>query len=232
MKDEAAAPPGGSPPLRGPGQPRSTGSETRAERRLASGGRTDSRRSTVTGLLRPAVFLDRDGVIIENRVDHVKTREEVRFLPGALEALRRLAASEYAVVLVTNQAAIGRGLISLEHGLALNGWIVAEIERSEGRIDGSYLCPHRPDEGCMCRKPAPGMFLQAADELRLDLSRSYVIGDAVSDVLAARAAGSQPILVLTGRGAQQNGLLATSGVGHCPVVADLRAAVSRILDHK
>ena len=179
--------------------------------------------------MQPAVFLDRDGVIIENRSDYVKSWEEVRFLPGALEALRRLNRTEYALVLVTNQSAIGRGIISLDRAMEINRRVIAEIEAQGGRIDASYVCPHRPDEGCNCRKPAPGMLLRAAKELELDLAHSYAIGDAVSDIEAAQAIGARGILVLTGRGKEQVALLKTKGKANCLVVADLSAAVDCIL---
>lgn len=179
--------------------------------------------------MQPAVFLDRDGVIIENRSDYVKSWEEVRFLPGALEALRRLNRTEYALVLVTNQSAVGRGIISLGRAMEINRRVIAEIEAQGGRIDASYVCPHRPDEGCNCRKPAPGMLLRAAKELELDLAHSYAIGDAVSDIEAAQAIGARGILVLTGRGKEQVALLKTKGKANCLVVADLSAAVDCIL---
>ena len=175
------------------------------------------------------MFLDRDGVIIENRSDYVKSWEEVCFLPGALEALRRLSRTEYALVLVTNQSAVGRGVISLEQATEINRRVIAEIGAQGGRVDASYMCPHRPDEGCNCRKPAPGMLLRAAKELGLDLTRSYAIGDAASDIEAAWAAGVRGILVLTGRGREQVTLLKMKGKANCPVVADMGAAVDYIL---
>ena len=91
---------------------------------------------------RPAVFLDRDGVIIENRSDYVKSWEEVQFLPMAFEALRRLARSTHAVVLVTNQSAVGQGIISLQRATEINERIAAEVRKRGGRIDASYTCPH------------------------------------------------------------------------------------------
>jgi D-glycero-D-manno-heptose 1,7-bisphosphate phosphatase len=178
--------------------------------------------------MRAAVFLDRDGVIIENRPDHVKAWSEVRFLEGSLAALRRLAAAPLAIVIVSNQAVVGRGLLDEEVAWQLQRQLVAEIAAGGGRIDASYLCPHHPQAGCVCRKPAPGMLLQAARDLRLDLRRSWLVGDAVSDLQAAHAAGARGILVQTGRGAEQEKLLLTSA-GPWPVVTDLPAAVEEIL---
>jgi D-glycero-D-manno-heptose 1,7-bisphosphate phosphatase len=178
--------------------------------------------------MRSAVFLDRDGVIIENRPDHVKSWSDVRFLDGSLAAMRRLAAAPLAIVIVSNQAVVGRGLLDEEVAWQLQRQVVAEIAAGGGRIDASYLCPHHPQAGCPCRKPAPGMLLQAAQDLDLDLRRSWLVGDAVSDLEAARAAGVRGILVRTGRGAEQQNLL-SGPIASCLVVADLAAAVEKIL---
>jgi D-glycero-D-manno-heptose 1,7-bisphosphate phosphatase len=176
-----------------------------------------------------AVFIDRDGVIIENRDDYVLSWSEVRFIPGALEALAKLGRSSLAVVLVTNQSAVGRGLISLQEAQEINRRVVAEIRAHGGRMDAVYMCPHHPDEGCACRKPAPGMLLQAARELDLDLASSTLIGDALTDLSAARAAGVRGVLVLTGRGSDQAGLHGALSPGDGTPAADLAAAVDDIL---
>jgi len=180
---------------------------------------------------RTSVFLDRDGVIIENRPDHVKSWSEVRFLPGAFDALRRLAESPAAIVIISNQGAVGRGIITLDAAWDLQHRIVDEIERHGGRIDAGYICPHHPDDGCDCRKPSPGMIRQAARELNLELSRSWLVGDAVSDLMAAKAAEMRAVLVRTGRGADQQQLLSVDDAASQPVVADLNAAVELILGH-
>lgn len=182
--------------------------------------------------MRPAIFLDRDGVINENRPDHVRTWEQVHFLPGVFDALRRLAASDYALVVVTNQSAVGRGLMTSQTLQQINDGIVARVRAEGGRIDALYCCPHRPDEECACRKPKPGMLLQAAADLGIDLSRSYLVGDAVTDVEAALRAGSRPFMVRTGRGAKQLAGLAVNGLQSVPVVADLCEAVELILGSK
>ena len=176
-----------------------------------------------------AVFLDRDGVIIENRAAYVTSWADVEFLPTAFEALRRLSRSAHRVVLVTNQSAVGRGLLTLEEAVALNRRVIAEIEAHGGRVDAWYLCPHRPEQRCACRKPAPGMLRRAQQDLALDLAQSYLVGDAIADVEAARAAGARGILVLTGRGHDQAARLARENVAApCPVVPDLAAALEYI----
>lgn len=178
--------------------------------------------------MQPAVFLDRDGVINENRDDYVKDWTEVRFIPGALEALARLSSLPFSIVLITNQSAIGRGILTLEQVESIHRRLVTEIQVHGGRIDGVYYCPHHPDAGCDCRKPQPGLLYRAARELELDLARSYLIGDAISDVEAALAAGCRPILVLTGRGREQRALLKCRAFNHIPMVRDLTAAVALI----
>ena len=176
------------------------------------------------------MFLDRDGVIIQNRQDYVKSWKEVCFLPKSIAALRRLGHSEYAVVMVTNQSVVGRGIITQDQALAINEQVISKIRDLQGRVDASFLCPHAPGDGCDCRKPAPGMLLQAASLLALDLEQSFLVGDSLSDVQAAQAAGARGILVLTGRGLGQASLLKTEGPSDSPVLADLSAAVDHILD--
>ncbi len=178
-----------------------------------------------------AVFLDRDGVIIANRDDYIKSWDEAIFLPGALEAMQRLADSDLAVVLVTNQSAVGRGIITLEQAYAINELLIAEIEARGGRVDACYLCPHRPDQSCDCRKPAAGMLLRAADEFGLELPGSFLVGDAATDIQAAQAAGVTGILVQTGRGAEQALALSKENLS-CVPLRDLSAAVNYILSEQ
>jgi len=178
-----------------------------------------------------AVFLDRDGVIVQNRPAYIQSWDDVEFLPGSLDALRRLAASSYAVVIVSNQSAVGRGIVPLADAESIHRRIVAEITRHGGRIDASYLCFHAPRDRCSCRKPAPGLLLHAAEDLRLDLPRSYLVGDALSDLEAAQAVGARGLLVLTGRGAAQAALGGLSPETNPFVVADLSEAMARMLLH-
>lgn len=179
---------------------------------------------------RPAIFLDRDGVINENLPHYVKSWDEVHILPGALDALRTLRQTSFAVVVVTNQSAVNRGLLSLAVLHDVHARLQAVIADAGGQLDAIYYCPHRPDEGCACRKPQPGLLLQAATALHLDLARSYLVGDAITDLEAALAVGVQPVLVRTGRGAAHAVLLDTQTHALCPVVNDLSEAVVWILD--
>lgn len=150
---------------------------------------------------KPVVIIDRDGVINRNRPDSVNSWEEFEFLPGALEGLATLARYGHRVVVVTNQANIGRGLLTraqLEH---IHGRMTEAVIEAEGSIEAVYVCGHRPEEGCTCRKPAPGLLTQAAQELEFELSKAYFIGDHGTDVEAAHAAGARAVLVLSGRAA-------------------------------
>ncbi len=152
----------------------------------------------------PALFLDRDGVIIENRRNYVRAWEDVEIYAQALSALARAAGSPYKIILVTNQSAVGQGIISLETAEDINWRLTGEIEKAGGRVDGIFMCPHAPQDRCDCRKPSPGLIHQAAQALSLDLGRSILIGDALSDLRAGLAAGvGQVALVRTGRGAEQ-----------------------------
>jgi D-glycero-D-manno-heptose 1,7-bisphosphate phosphatase len=178
--------------------------------------------------LRPAVFLDRDGVINENRSDHVKNWREFHFLPFAFEALRRLNKSPYLVIVVTNQAAIGRGLVSQETVDEIHRQMRDWIEREGGRIDAIYVCPHKPDEGCGCRKPQPGMFLEAARDYQIDLANSFTIGDKLTDLLPGEILGSRGILVGTGDGLPAGGILPERAI----TVDNLLDAVRSITDQE
>jgi histidinol-phosphate phosphatase family protein len=154
--------------------------------------------------MKPAIFLDRDGVIIKNRANYVRSWDDVALIPKAVLALKRVKLSPYKIVIVTNQSVVGRGMISIEEAIQINKQLVAEITRYGGRIDGVWMCPHAPEARCDCRKPEPGLFLQAAHALALDLEQSIMVGDAITDLMAAQTAGvSRIALVRSGRGEKQ-----------------------------
>ncbi len=149
------------------------------------------------------IFLDRDGVINENRSDYVKSWSEYRFLPGAREAIAKLTQAGYRIVVCTNQAGIARGSISLETVEDIHLRMLAGIAEMGGRIEKVYYCPHSKDERCPCRKPRPGLLLRARDELGLDMRDAVFIGDSMTDICAGLAAGVRTVLVLTGLGVEQ-----------------------------
>ena len=142
-------------------------------------------------------------MINHNRNGYVKSWKEFIFLPNALTALENLARSQFVIIVVTNQSPIGRGIISRETLEGMHNKMRGKIARRGGRIDDVYYCPHVPALGCDCRKPQPGMFFEAAEKHGIDLSRSYFVGDAKSDMQAALNAGCDPVFVLTGRGKKQ-----------------------------
>jgi D-glycero-D-manno-heptose 1,7-bisphosphate phosphatase len=147
--------------------------------------------------LRPAIFLDRDGVINQQIVGgYVTSWAEFRFLPGVIETLARLAEFDLPVIVISNQAAVEKGLIDRATLAGITRQFVGRLEEAGARIDAVYYCPHRPETGCECRKPKAGLLLEAAREWRLDLSRSVFVGDSMADMEAARAAGCKGILLV------------------------------------
>lgn len=136
---------------------------------------------------RRALFVDRDGTLIVD-VGYPRDPARVEPLPGAIDALRALQA-QFAVVIISNQSGLGRGLITAAEARAVHDRVVEVFARGGVALAGAYYCPHAPDAGCPCRKPAPGLLLDAARELDLDLARSIMIGDKASDVAAGHAAG-------------------------------------------
>jgi histidinol-phosphate phosphatase family protein len=142
---------------------------------------------------RKAVFLDRDGTIIED-TGYISDPELVQFLPGAAEALQRLQSAGYLLVIVSNQSGIGRGWITEDQYRQVQHRLLEELQKQNVLITRSYYCPHAPETGCLCRKPGPGLLEQAARELQIDLSRSWMVGDRTSDIEAGHAAGCRTVL--------------------------------------
>ncbi len=148
------------------------------------------------------IFLDRDGVINRNPPNkgYVRKWAEFTFIPNARKAIRELTESGYRIIVVTNQAGIGRGLYSEQSLTDIHSRMIAEISKTGGTIDAVYYCPHHPEAGCECRKPKPGMLIRAAREHNIELSNAYLIGDVPTDIEAGQRAGTTTLLVLTGLG--------------------------------
>lgn len=156
--------------------------------------------------MKPAVFLDRDGTLIE-LVHHLTDPEKVELVPGAAEAVRELNAGGFACVVVTNQSVIARGLLTIAGLERIHEELTRQLDAEGVRLDGIYFCPERPlgsDQTVIehpDRKPGPGMLLRAARDLALDIGSSWMVGDSISDVLAGRNAGCRAsVLVHTGYG--------------------------------
>jgi D-glycero-D-manno-heptose 1,7-bisphosphate phosphatase len=143
--------------------------------------------------LRPAVFLDRDGTLVED-VGYPRDPEAVRLLEGAPEALVALRRAGFALVVVSNQSGIGRGLVTEEEAEAVHERFVRELRAHGVELDDVRYCPHAPEDACTCRKPEAGLLRESARELGLDLDRSFMVGDKPSDVAAGRAAGCRTVL--------------------------------------
>lgn len=158
---------------------------------------------------RPAVFLDRDGTVVEER-GYIDRLDMVTPFPWTTDALRLLRRAGFAAVVITNQAAVGRGIIDEAFVERVHREIDRKIEPGGGVIDRYYYCPHFPDsripkyrQACDCRKPAPGLIDRAVRDLDLDRARSVLVGDRWIDMACARAAGTRGILVRTGHGARE-----------------------------
>jgi len=160
----------------------------------------------------------------------VTSWSQFRLLPGTLEGLRQLTAARYRLAVVTNQAVIGRGLASAAEVEELNARMVSALAEGGARIDAVLYCPHAPEEGCACRKPQPGLLIEAGRCLGVSPADTCVIGDWVDDIAAARAADCAiPILVLTGRGRRALPLARAAGLGPFMVARDLLAAAQAIV---
>jgi histidinol-phosphate phosphatase family protein len=173
------------------------------------------------------VFLDRDGTLIDD-LHYLADPARVRLIDGAADALRRLQTSGYAVVLVTNQSGIARGLVTRAQYDAVQQRLEALLSAAGTSLDGVYMCPHHPDVSgpCECRKPGPGLFLQAAADLELDLSRSVLIGDRWRDIAAATQLGARGMLVPSPETGPTD---LERAAGHGELASSLAKAVDAIL---
>jgi D-glycero-D-manno-heptose 1,7-bisphosphate phosphatase len=172
-----------------------------------------------------AVFLDRDGVINSDRSDFVKSWQEFRFLPKALDGRRLLAALPVKVVVATNQSGIARGLLTEDCLRQIHKNLLSTVANHGAHIDAIYYCPHLPADRCECRKPKTGMLLRAAQEMKIDLANSWMIGDRAGDIEAARAVGVRPILI---RGPRLAEVEQVAGIPGLFLVDDLREAADII----
>lgn len=146
-----------------------------------------------------ALFLDRDGVVIDY-IPYLSKPEQVSIPKGAGQALKQWQDAGYLLIIITNQSGIARGYFTWDDLTAIHGRMIEEYRQLGVNFHDIALCPHHPDEGCPCRKPSPYLLLVAAHQYGIDLANSFFIGDAASDLECALGAGCQPVLLLTGRG--------------------------------
>lgn len=156
-----------------------------------------------------AVFLDRDGTIVRD-VGYMNTPEQIQFIPGSIEAIKKLNEADYKVVVITNQAGVARGLITEDMLQTIDKTLHKWILNGGAHLDGVYYCPHHPEYGvhpykqeCECRKPHPGLIKRAQRDMDIDLSQSYMIGDKATDVEAGKRAGTKTVFVTSGRGQEE-----------------------------
>ena len=183
----------------------------------------------------PAIFLDRDGTINED-IGYVSQPHELVIYPWAAEAIRMINQSGMKALVITNQSAVARGFCSEEEIRTIHNLMTTELGRYGARLDGIYYCPHHPEVGqppyrtvCDCRKPLPGLALAAAREHNIDLKRSYVVGDKLSDMDLARNIGARPALVLTGYGLGTKAMLDRALSPPQVIAGNLLEAVTTIL---
>ena len=178
------------------------------------------------------VILDRDGVINEDSDAFVKSVDEWIPLPGSIEAIARLSRGGFAVAVATNQSGLGRGLFRQADLDAMHQRLHALVAAAGGHLAGIYHCPHKPDDGCDCRKPLPGLLDQLARDLNLPLAGAVMVGDRLRDLEAGLARGCRPMLVRTGKGAATEAKLRATGdplLQSLAVFDDLAACADHLL---
>ncbi len=175
------------------------------------------------------IILDRDGVINADSDAYIKSLDEWRPLPGAIDAMARLHRAGYRLAVITNQSGLARGLFQRSDLDAMHQRLAELLAARGARIDALYFCPHGPDDDCDCRKPAPGMFLRLAAEHGVDLGATWALGDSYRDLQAAETAGARPALVRTGKG--ERTLAAHPDLpDRVPVFASLAEFADRLLE--
>jgi D-glycero-D-manno-heptose 1,7-bisphosphate phosphatase len=181
-------------------------------------------------LLKKVVFLDRDGVINHDSPDYIKSWSEFKFIPGSTEAIRDLTLNGFASIIISNQSALARNLISQSKLDDIHELMKNTIVSQHGKITDIFFCPHMPDKGCKCRKPEPGLIFQAQQKYDIDLSQAVMVGDSPKDIQCARNARcGLAILVKSGRVGDAEYVLKTKSIFPDYVAENLHAAVNWIL---
>ncbi len=176
------------------------------------------------------IILDRDGVINEDSDEYIKSPEEFVPISGSLEAIARLCHAGYTVVVATNQSGVGRKYFDMETLQKIHAKMNRLLAAAGGRVSAIYFCPHTPDAGCTCRKPAPGMLQEIGERFQVDLSMVPFVGDSLRDLQAARAVGAKPVLVRSGKGMRtlENG----QELENIPVFDNLSDYTDHLLGHR
>ncbi|MDO8704720.1 MAG: D-glycero-beta-D-manno-heptose 1,7-bisphosphate 7-phosphatase, partial [Sulfuricaulis sp.] len=176
------------------------------------------------------VILDRDGVINHDSDEYIKSPEEWAPIPGSLEAIARLHRAGYKIVVATNQSGVGRGLFDMDRLARIHAKMLEAVRAKGGEIDAIFFCPHKPEDNCRCRKPQPGLFLEIAERLKVNLNGVYAVGDSERDVITARLVAARPVLVRTGKGKRT--LKKSKALADVPVFDDFAAFTDNLLSGK
>lgn len=175
------------------------------------------------------IILDRDGVINQDSPDYIKSPDEWHPIPGSLQAIARLHQAGWTVAIASNQSGLARGLFDISALTAIHMKLRRELAKLNGAVDAIFVCPHGPEDGCVCRKPLPGLFQDIAKRYDVELQDVPTVGDSLRDIQAGASAGCRPWLVQTGNGPK------TLAQGNLPsgtqIVQDLAEAVEKILAH-
>ena len=172
------------------------------------------------------IILDRDGVINKDYPNHVRSPEMWSAIPGSLEAIAKLKNKGYKIAIATNQSGVARCYVTLATLETIHKKMLSQIQKAGGNIDAIFFCPHHPDDNCDCRKPKPGLLLQALNRFSVDPEEAIMIGDATRDLLAAKNCGVKSIFVKTGY--KEKDLLAAQKSG-VPIYKDLAEAVEHLI---
>ncbi|MEW6673254.1 MAG: D-glycero-beta-D-manno-heptose 1,7-bisphosphate 7-phosphatase [Thermodesulfobacteriota bacterium] len=188
--------------------------------------------NTARQKLLKVVFLDRDGVINRDSPDYIKSWSEFEFLPGSLEALSRLTRKGFTIIVITNQSAVNRGMLSHSDLNDIHSNMCSVVAANGGKISDIFFCPHTPDARCRCRKPKPGLIHQAQSRYAIELESAYMVGDSAKDIECAQNAGcGHAILVRTGNGIEAETTLYQKQILPDYVAAGLDDAANWIITH-
>ncbi|MDM8536133.1 D-glycero-beta-D-manno-heptose 1,7-bisphosphate 7-phosphatase [Desulfobacterales bacterium HSG17] len=183
-------------------------------------------------MLKKAVFLDRDGVINQDSPYYIKSVKEFKFIPGSIDAVKRLTDNDFLIIIITNQSAISRGMITQSGLNEIHGFMVKTLSKHGGIIKDIFFCPHHPKQKCKCRKPLPEMILQASQKYNIDLKYSYMVGDSAKDIECAVNAGcGHNLLVETGNCAEALSILSEKSISPGYLAANLDKAADYIINH-
>lgn len=183
-------------------------------------------------MLKKVVFLDRDGTINRDSADYVKSREDFEFLPGSLEAIKNLTLNGFVSIVITNQSAVPRNLISLSELESVHKLLIETVALNGGEIKDLFYCPHLPEDECDCRKPEPGLIYQAQAKYGIDLTTAVMVGDSAKDIECARRAGcGRAVLVKSGKDNDVENELKTRQIRVDYVARDLYEAAEWIIEN-